>query len=410
MSFEKIMNGITFLGIAAIIFQPLIGMKVYYIIMAFLVMMTILDIIKKGKIKINFFEVTYVIFIILEFISKIYAISQETANYAIKETTINFIISFCIVEYTQRNQKTDEKYSKILDVFSYSTVFICMYLLIFDAKNVIGTRDRIGRLLYLDYGTYMVLSYIIIISLCYMLWKCVYSVKKIKIIDYICIIILLLTAIISGTRKTLFCPIIFFIFIILYKFRKNYIKIMIYTFIIAIISVLLYNIMLNNENLYKIIGTRIESTINKIVNRENSVDDASTEERKLLKQLAVEAFNEKMLLGWGINNFANYSKMNSGPFLYAHCNYLELMSSLGIIGTTIYYIGYLYIIVKAAKRARNNDRFSVLILCFMLMNLISDYETVSYIKIQYILIYVLFAKYVCNESIDNKKEGENNER
>lgn len=410
MSFEKIMNGIAFLGIIAIIFQPLIGMKIYYAIMALLVMVTMLDIIKKGKIKINFFEVTYVIFIILEFISKIYAISQETANYAIKETTINFIISFCIVAYTQRDQKTDGKYSKILDVFSYSTVFICMYLLIFDAKNVIGTRDRLGRLLYLDYGTYMVLSYIIIISLCYMLWKCVYSIKKVKIIDYTCIIILLLTAIISGTRKTLFCPIIFFIFIILYKFRKNYIKIMLYTFIIAIISMFLYNTIMNNENLYKIIGVRVESTINKIVNRESSVEDASTEERKLLKQLAMEAFNEKMLFGWGINNFANYSEMNSGPFLYAHCNYLELMSSLGIIGTTIYYMGYLYIIVKAIKKARKNDQFSVFILCFMLMNLISDYETVSYIKIQYILIYVLFAKYVCSESIDNKKEGKNNAR
>ena len=167
---------------------------------------------------------------------------------------------------------------------------------------------------------------------------------------------------------------------------------------------------MNNENLYKIIGIRVESTINKIVNKGNSVEDASTEERKLLKRLAVEAFNEKMVLGWGINNFANYSEMNSGPFLYAHCNYLELMSSLGIIGTTIYYMGYLYIIVKAIRKVRNNDKFSIFILCFMLMNLISDYETVSYIKIQYILIYVLFAKYVCDESIDNKKEGENNAR
>ena len=181
-------------------------------------------------------------------------------------------------------------------------------------------------------------------------------------------------------------------------------------FLKKVLTIFLYNTIINNENLYKIIGIRVESTINKIVNRENSVDDDSTEERKLLKQLAIEAFNEKMLFGWGINNFANYSEMNSGPFLYAHCNYLELMSSLGIIGTAIYYMGYLYIIVKSIKRVRSNDQFSVFILCFMLMNLISDYETVSYIKIQYILIYVLFAKYVCNESIDNKKEGENNAR
>ena len=56
MKFQKILNGITMLAIMSIVFQPIIGMKLYYLIMGAMIMLTALNIIKKGKIKINFYE------------------------------------------------------------------------------------------------------------------------------------------------------------------------------------------------------------------------------------------------------------------------------------------------------------------------------------------------------------------
>ena len=198
----------------------------------------------------------------------------------------------------------------------------------------------------------------------------------------------------------------------LIKYRKNFIKIISFTLVGIIILIATYKILIINESLYKLIGNRIENIVETILyaNDTKTSQDASLEERTLLKQLAIKAFNEKPILGWGINNFSNYSENNLGPFLYAHCNYLELLSSLGIVGTFIYYIGYIYIIIKALKKVKKNDTFSIYILSFMIMNLISDYETVNYYRVQYILLYVLFAKYLNDKKLKNKKIYENKKK
>lgn len=409
MKFQKILNGITMLAIMSIVFQPIIGMKLYYLIMGAMIMLTALNIIKKGKIKINFYELTLILFIVLEVISKLYAISQSTANYAIKETALSFFIAFFIVDYTQRNN-SEVRYNKILDVFSTSTVILSIYLCIFDLPRVIGTRDRLGRLLFQEYGTYMVFSYLLIISICYMLWKCIYKIGN--KLTYVELFILIITGFLSGTRKTIICPIIFGYILLLIKYRKNFIKIISFTLVGIIILIATYKILIINESLYKLIGNRIENIVETILyaNDTKTSQDASLEERTLLKQLAIKAFNEKPILGWGINNFSNYSENNLGPFLYAHCNYLELLSSLGIVGTFIYYIGYIYIIIKALKKVKKNDTFSIYILSFMIMNLISDYETVNYYRVQYILLYVLFAKYLNDKKLKNGEIYENEKK
>lgn len=402
MKFGKLIDFFAIISIVALIFQPMVGMKIYYVIVGVMITFTTIDIVKRNKLKLNYYELLFVLFIIFCFISKIYAISQPTANYTIKELVMSFTISFFIVDYTQRNRKCEDyeqRYLKLLDVFTFATTILSVYLLIFELPKVIGTRDRLGRQLFESYGTYMIISYDLIISICYLLWKIVYKKSKLLPYTYVAIIILIIVACFSGTRKTLICPIIFMTILLFYKYRKNFISILKFSILGLIIVSFMYNIITNNENLYKIIGSRIENMVSTFFAKENESieEDASIQERQLLKKLAIAAFYEKPLLGWGVNNFANYSEMHSGPFLYAHCNYLELLSSVGIIGTILYYTGYLYIVYKAFKRLKANDMFAIYILSFMIMNLVSDYTTVSYSKIQYILIYIIFAKYL-NES------------
>ena len=407
MKFEKIINFVSLFSIFVIVLQPLFGMTIYYISIFLTLGLACLNIIKRNKIKINYYEVLMIMFIILCFISKIYAISQEAANYGIKELALNFLLVFSILDYTQRgNESTEKKYKKILDIFSIATTILSIYLLIFELPQVLTARDRLGRELFAEYGTYMTISYDLIISNCYLLWKIIY--KKNTKFTYIELIILIITSVFSGTRKTLICPIIFVLIVLAYKSRRNIIKILKYLIISVFLLFISYQVIMTNQTLYKIIGQRIERSFSNFFEAENGIseEDASIDERNLLKKLAIAAFDEKPLLGWGINNFANYSQLNNGPFLYAHCNYLELLSSVGIIGTGIYYGGYCYIMYLALKRLKKNDIFSIFIIGFMLMNLISDYETVSYIKIQYMLLFMLCAKYL-NEK--KEKEEDKNE-
>lgn len=401
MKINNISKALSNLSVIAIILQPLIGMTGFYAITFLEIGFVFLRILKYKKIMINSYDVTFITFIFLAFVSKLYAISQQTANYAIKELIISYMISFSIGEYINQKDEVnnEKKIITLFDTFTTSTTIMSIYLLIFDLPRIIGTRDRLGRLLFDGYGTYIVFSYSLIIALCFLIWKIIY-IKKTPC-SLIELMIIFITSCLSGTRKVLVCFAIFSIFIFLYKYRKNALKTLRFISICAICIVLLYKIIITNQKLYKIIGNRIENMIESVMFEAN-VNDASINERNQLKTLAFQAFKEKPILGWGVNNFANYSLQHSGPFLYAHCNYLELLSTLGIIGTILYYSGYLWLIIKAFKHMKENDKVSIFILFFLIMNLFADYETVSYSKIHYILIFVIFAKYLNKKEVTNE--------
>lgn len=403
MKYDNITKILTKLSIISIILQPIVKMPIFYLITFLNIFFIVLKIIKDGKLTLNSYDVIFIIFICLCFFSKLYAISQPTANYTIKEVFFAYIISFSIGEYI--NQKSDKniekKFLSLLNTFSLSTTAMSIYLLIFDLSRVLGTRDRLGRLLFQNYGTYIVFSYSLIIALCYTLWKIIYIKKDKKSI--IELIILFITSCLSGTRKVLVCFIIFSILIFMFKYKKNIFKIFKLFFIGSIVIIVLYNLLITNENLYKIMGSRVENMVESIFN--NNTVDHSINERTLLKKLAISAFKEKPILGWGVNNFVNYSSLHGGPSLYAHCNYLELLSTLGIIGTTVYYSGYIWLMIKSHKYLKKDDKISILIFFFLIMNLFSDYETVSYCKIHYILVFILFAKYLNQKEVQYEKNN-----
>lgn len=397
MKYDDIAKLLAILATTSITLQPIIGMLGFYLIIALEIFFWVLRILKTRKLFLNTFDKMFIIFIFLCFFSKLYAISQPTANYAIKELSMSYIISFFIGEYIfhKSSESIEKKFLKIFDSFSLSTILMSIYLLIFDLPRILGTHDRLGRIIFQDYGTYIVFSYSLIISICYLFWKFVFIKKDINTI--IGFIIVFITSCFSGTRKVLVCFVIFLVLILFYKNRKNIFKILKFIFVTLICVVALYNIILNNEVLYKLMGRRIESMVELIAGNE-MVTDNSIDERSLLKTLAISAFKEKPFLGWGVNNFANYSEINSGPFLYAHCNYLELLSTLGIVGTIVYYSAYFWLMKKSHKSLKNNN-ISIFIFFFLMVNLISDYETVSYCKIHYILVFVLFAKYLSGKEV-----------
>lgn len=399
MKLSQITNALVILSIGVIILHPIVGNAIYFAILLFMSFFSIVNLIRKNNLKINTYEIIFGILIGLCFFSKAYALYQPTTNYIVKELFFCFGISFCILNYLNSDTNHEARCYKLLDYFLLFTVILCIYLLIFELPKVINTRDRLGRTLFENYGTYITYSYYLIISLSYLIWKFVY--KKAKKIDYAFFLILLITAVLSGTRKSLFCPVIFAVFVLLFKYHANFFKLL----KIAVIGLLcffaFYFVSLNNEILYKFIGRRLESLVSIVLKDDNQATvDASLAERKQLQKLAMNAFKEKPLLGWGANNFSVYSEMNSGPFLYAHNNYLELLSTLGIIGFSLYYGGYfciLYSAYKEMKRSNYQNIFLIFAISFLLMNLISDIQTVSYSRLPYILIFMLFARYLCFE-------------
>lgn len=110
----------------------------------------------------------------------------------------------------------------------------------------------------------------------------------------------------------------------------------------------------------------------------------SDEGRLLMINKAIKMFEEKQIFGHGAGAF----KAIAGFGIYSHNNYVELLANYGIIGFCLFYGFVFKILVKAfSKIKKNSDVFSVFILIFFVVRLISDFGNVSYYDK---LLYVMF--------------------
>ena len=117
-------------------------------------------------------------------------------------------------------------------------------------------------------------------------------------------------------------------------------------------------------------------------------------------------------MGNGANGFVSYMrKIGYSHVAYSHCNYTELLATLGIIGFVLYYkmhIQILYRSIKIFYRAHSLE--ALLGLDLMLMILVTDYYAVSYISLftqcMIVLIYMVVFR---PEEVIEREIRQNNE-
>lgn len=191
-----------------------------------------------------------------------------------------------------------------------------------------------------------------------------------KIVYYLTMLLFVFVTIFTGSRKALF--IMFFsigLFSLLIKERNKFTKLG----FISIILIILAYMSLNVPILYDVMGVRIEGLVASLTGQ--GVVDASTRTRMLMIESGIQMFKEKPFLGHGIDNFRQIYFNMTGDFRYSHNNYVELLVSVGLVGTGIYYIGILLIIKKTFNQKNMYLLFSFIILITIL---IVDYGLVSY--------------------------------
>lgn len=121
--------------------------------------------------------------------------------------------------------------------------------------------------------------------------------------------------------------------------------------------------------------------------------DTSTSLRVNMIMEAYDLFKRHIFFGNGWNAFAGLTQYR----YYSHCNYLELLSSMGLFGFGLYYSIYYFIMRKIIHL--KNIEHKLLIISLIAALLISDfssitmYDTViSYFAIL-IVSLIVFVKY-----------------
>lgn len=210
---------------------------------------------------------------------------------------------------------------------------------------------------------------------------------------YLLLVILFLAFIIlTSSRKGLFAalagPLLFVVFS---TYKKNYLLNILTVFSLA---VLVFVFIMTDENAYQAIGRRFNSMFNFMFESQTTKTDNSMYMRMYYIDLAKEVFSQSPILGAGIGNFSYYIVSTYDlTGVYSHNNYWQLLSEYGIVGFTIYYSMYLYLIVKLAKGAFvNKSRINLLFFVFMVLLLVLETALVNYYsKMPHVVIAIAYA-------------------
>ena len=196
-----------------------------------------------------------------------------------------------------------------------------------------------------------------------------------------CLLILL-----SGSRTSLIAVVLFLA--IYYAFEKRG-RAMKYIFIAIIVGFFIYLLIINVPTLYNIIGYRFSGLF-------GDEKEGSFLSRLVLIQKGFELFTHRPFIGYGLNNFRTMNVWG----VYAHCNYVELLVDVGLIGTLLYYSIYIKLMLAANKMAVHKN----FILAVTVTGLLLDISMVSYSSFPWMcLLFICF----CFVKIEKQGDFEN---
>lgn len=362
---------------------------------AFFVVMAFCQYLNKDrrKIKIDGMTIWYGMFIAFSVLSTFWAVySRAEVLFYIKKMLQIVTVTECIT-LTIRDKKDIETIFKIILA---SLIFAGLLLISRTTVSEWGTK-RAGLEIGLDENSLgMRMAIGIIVSFYFAINK------KGKKYDLMLFFFGLLV-IFSGSKKAIIMAVAGCLSLYLFSKKVKNIFYYIPRFAIMIFALFIVGYAVFNIPLfYNILGVRLERTLNFFLSGKRTFDH-STSERLYYISVAKQLFMKHPLLGVGLNNFKIYLSTIYDHVAYSHCNYWELLSCLGIIGTAIFYSFHCKLLVSLItlfKSKRNS--MHVLMTVIMILFLVMDYANVSFMSIfQYIVIcliyhYVLLSKKECN--------------
>lgn len=164
-------------------------------------------------------------------------------------------------------------------------------------------------------------------------------------------------------------------------------------------------LVMENEVLYSAIGVRYDQMFTYI---QGGKVDTSTRLRTFFIDYAREMFKASPIIGNGIASFSIYvGTTEVGRSAYAHNNYWQILSELGVVGFVLYYSMYAYIICSLIKSyfARRKDE-AALFISIIAMILMLEMGIVSIgSKFSQMIIAVAYcASYVLSNDIQHDEE------
>lgn len=277
-----------------------------------------------------------------------------------------FLISIAAASY----YNTSNRIERSMKAIYCSLIIMVGYVTIMTPVSN-WTSEAFGKEFGIDTVRYAVRA-----ALCAVLGLYFYTKTKKKIHLVVCFSMLMLSLITAKRTGIVF----FAIAALIYYFvlQPNINKRLKAIIIIAIMGLIALQVMESVPILSETIGKRILDFTSTFFG--GQMVDASTIQRTKLMGYAIELFKKNPIFGNGLNAMRAYlGALNFEHVTYAHNNYLEIASGLGIVGVVLYYAMYGYGFLQCRKSLRTERKKQpAFILAVLVAYLVCDLMQVSY--------------------------------
>ena len=190
-----------------------------------------------------------------------------------------------------------------------------------------------------------------------------------------------LTILFTGSRKGLIIPLLG-IYLLVAFHRSG--RFLICTVAAAIAGCILLCLLLNVPVLYRLVGYRVEPVL--LYLQGADIQEASMETRMKFAELAWEESKKAPIWGHGLDCFRVLRRAYG---TYSHCNYVEILFSVGWVGALFYYMPHLYTFANISNALREDRKKTVLLLGLFAPFVLCDFMNVTYFRRISLLIPVM---------------------
>ena len=343
----------------------------------------------KSKFKFSLFHVWGISFAVFCLFSSLWANNSEFA--ITKGLTILQILICMSVLYNHYSRNFD--INILLSTIEYAGYALAVYTVFFYGIGFLKQSLTASIRLESEFANInsigMACANSIIISVYYVMHE---NKKIIFKLPFILISLIIVAA--SGSRKSLVVLILGITCLYLFKYAgKNFLKTMLKFAVVIGMLLLAFSVILSMQ-MFDILNERMAGLI-ALITGTGAIDHSAWLRQQYIK-IGLEQFLETPFVGIGVDNARLLLLQHFGYTTYLHNNYVELLASGGIVGTTLFYSIYLYILRKLKSNWYNYRSEKIAILALILIKLAMDFGAVSYYSKStyfYIMMFFLFIKY-----------------
>ncbi len=342
------------------------------------------------------FTIWKVAFLLFSALSLLWAKDTELVKPHLKSLLVYLVILILIYSCI----RTKKDIEKVLKIWLMACVVCVCYLLITNSSEIMNANmGGEGNFRLGTEGSWnansigLMTSGAALIAL-YFLKKTSLAIPKIL---YLCCMgLMIFTSLVTGSRKAIIMILLGICLYLLLTSKGKRVRIML---LILIFASVLYYIIMEVPYFYSIVGWRMEGLFAKWTG--NGEVEASAKIREEFIDNAVKVWKQYPIWGCGLDCFRMFNIDSLGRPMYAHNNYVELLADLGVVGFSIYYIGYLYLLTNLFKKIKESD-LAKFLLIYLLVVAILEYGFVSYNDLMTQLILMFGFSFVTITKIELK--------